>query len=561
MDGRAAPTPGGTADGARGGAGDGAADAAGGGAVDGVVGGTAAEAVTMGKLAEDLANRKADARGMGGEDLVARQHELGKLTVRERVDVLFDPGTFTETGLLAQAADTPQTQGRRTWADGVVTGTGKIHGRMAALIAYDFTVLAGSMGVHGERKAARMRELAVRHGHPVIYLLDSAGGRVNEAVGAFGGTGDVFREMSQMSGVVPQVGAVLGHCSAGTGYVPALCDFVPMVKGTSSMALAGIHLVRAATGEELTEEDMGGSAVHAKVSGVADREAADDADCLRMVREYLSFMPCRYGDPLPVRPVSDPPERRSERLYEIVPANLRKAYDMRGVITELVDDGAFFPIKPDWAKALITGFARFAGRPAGVVASQPLVRAGAISVDEADKAAKFINICDAFDIPLVFLVDVPGFVVGREVEHRGILRHGAKFLHNISCATVPKVTVILRKAYGAGYYVMGGRQYGADYIVGWPTAEISIMGPEGAVNILFRRQLAAAAPGEAREALRKELIGKVRAQIDPYLTAKQALIDDIIDPAETRVHIIKGLEISQGKRITAPARKRGVIPV
>ena len=327
------------------------------------------------------------------------------------------------------------------------------------------------------------------------------------------------------------------------------------------MALAGVHLVKAATGEDLTEEDMGGSAVHSKISGVADAEAADDADCLRMVREYLSFMPQRYGDPPPTRPVADPPGRRSEKLYEIVPANLRQAYDMRHVIKEVADDGAFFPIKPDWAKALITGFARFAGRPAGIVASQPMVRAGALSVDEADKAAKFINLCDAFEIPLVFLVDVPGFVVGREVEHRGILRHGARFLHNISCATVPKVTIILRKAYGAGYYVMGGRQYGADYIVGWPTAEISIMGPEGAVNILFRRQLAAEDAGAARERLRENLVATVRAQIDPYLTAKQALIDDIIDPAETRNHIVRGLEMSERKCVAQPARKRGVTPV
>ena len=396
------------------------------------------------------------------------------------------------------------------------------------------------MGVHGERKAARTRELAVRHGYPVVYLLDSAGGRVNEAVGAFGGTGDLFREMSQMSGVVPQVGAVLGHCSAGTGYVPALCDFVPMVKGTSSMALAGVHLVRAATGEELTEEEMGGSAVHAKISGVADAEAADDAECLRLVRAYLSFMPSRYGDPLPVRPVSDPPDRRSEKLYEIVPANLRKAYDMRRVIKEIADDGEFFPLKADWARALITGFARFAGRPVGIVASQPMIRAGAIAVDEADKAAKFINICDAFGIPLVFLVDVPGFVVGREVEHRGILRHGAKFLHNISCATVPKVTVILRKAYGAGYYVMGGRQYEADYIVGWPTAEISIMGPEGAVNILFRRQLAAAdarrGPGDAAAGPARD-----RARPDRSLSHGQAsvLSTTSLTPPIPRGHILR----------------------
>jgi acetyl-CoA carboxylase carboxyltransferase component len=538
-----------------------AADGGTDGGTDGAATGAADGAAAMRELARDLAARKADALGMGGEKLVTRQHGLGKLTVRERLDLLFDAETFTEVGMLAQAADTPQTAGRRTWADGVVTGTGEIEGRRAAVIAYDFTVLAGSMGVHGERKAARTRDLAVRHGYPVVYLLDSAGGRVNEVVSAFGGTGDLFREMSQMSGVVPQVGAVLGHCSAGTGYVPALCDFVPMVKGTSSMALAGIHLVRAATGEELTEEEMGGSAVHAKISGVADAEAADDAECLRLVRAYLSFMPSRYGDPLPVRPVSDPPDRRSEKLYEIVPTNLRKAYDMRRVIREIADDGEFFPIKAAWAKALITGFARFAGRPVGIVASQPMIRAGAISVDEADKAAKFINICDAFGIPLVFLVDVPGFVVGREVEHRGILRHGAKFLHNISCATVPKVTIILRKAYGAGYYVMGGRQYEADYIVGWPTAEISIMGPGGAVNILFRRQLADAEPGAARDALREDLLAAVRAQIGPYLTAKQALIDDIVDPADTRGHVIRGLEIAQRKRVTQPVRKRGVIPV
>ncbi len=516
---------------------------------------------TLRDAAEQLAARKSDAAAMGGEDLVAKQHGLGKLTVRERIDLLFDQGTFTETGMLAQAMETPQTQGKRTWADAVVTGVGQIDGRKVAVVAYDFTVLAGSMGVHGERKAARMREQAVRHGYPIVYLLDSAGGRVNEAVGAFGGTGDLFREISQASGVIPQVGAVLGHCSAGTGYIPALCDFVPMVKGVSSMALAGRHLVRAATGEDLSEEEMGGSGVHTRISGVADREAADDAECLRMVREYLSFLPSRYGDPLPERPAADPAGRRSEKLYDIVPANFRQAYDMRRVIREISDDGEFFPMKPDWAKAMITGFARFAGRPAGIVASQPMVRAGAISVDESDKAAKFINICDAFGVPLVFLTDVPGFVVGREVEHRGILRHGAKFLHNISCATVPKVTVILRKAYGAGYYVMGGRQYEADYIVAWPTAEISIMGPEGAVNILFRRQLAAAESDEERDKLRQDLISTVRGQIDAYLTAKQALVDDIIDPADTRRHIIHGLEIAERKQLQRPPRKRGVVPV
>lgn len=499
---------------------------------------------------------------MGGDEPVARQRERGKLTVRERLDLLFDPGTFVESGLLAEAVETPQSAGKRTPADGCVTGVGEIDGRRAAVIAYDFTVLAGSIGAHGERKAARARELAVRHGMPLVYLLDSAGARVTESVGAsFAGAGELFCELSVMSGSIPLVGAMLGPCSAGTAYIPALCDFVPMVKGTSSMALAGVHLVKAATGEKVTEEEMGGSGVHNKISGVADRECADDAECLQVVRQYLSYLPSRYGDPLPVVATGDPAGRRSERLYDIVPASPRQAYDMRRVLREVADDGEFFPVKPDWAKAVITGFARFGGRPAGVVASQPMVRAGALGIDEADKAARFVNLCDAFDVPLVFLVDVPGFVVGKEVEHRGIIRHGAKMLHNVSAATVPKVTVVLRKAYGAGYFVMAGRAYESDHLVAWPSAEFSVMGPEGAVNILFRRRLAAAESEEERERVRQDLIADVRSQINPYLSAKMALVDDLIDPADTRRHIVHGLEMAAGKEVHRPHRKRGVVPV
>src|SRR4051794_1742696 len=499
---------------------------------------------------------------MGGPDLVERQHSLGKLTARERLDLLFDEGSFVETGLYAQAVDSPQSAGKRTPADGCVTGVGKVEGRPVTVIAYDFTVLAGSMGQHGERKAARARDMAVKRGTPIVYLLDSAGARVTETVGAaFAGAGDLFRELSVMSGVVPQVGAMLGPCSAGTAYIPALCDFVPMVKGTSSMALAGVHLVRAATGETVTEEEMGGSSVHNRISGVADRECADDGDCLRVVRDYLSFFPSRYGDPLPVRPGGDPADRRSEKLYDLVPANPRQAYDMRKVIREIADDGEFFPMKPEWAKSVITGFARFGGRPAGVVASQPMVMAGALGIDSADKAARFINLCDSFEIPLVFLVDVPGFVVGKDVEHKGIIRHGAKMLFNVSEATVPKVTVVLRKAYGAGYFVMAGRAYEADHIIAWPTAEVSVMGPDGAVNILFRKQLAAAESDEERERLRQELVAGMRSQIDVFLSAKMGFLDDIIDPADTRRHIIEGLEISARKRVLRPARKRGIIPV
>jgi acetyl-CoA carboxylase carboxyltransferase component len=517
---------------------------------------------TLRDVAATLAERRADAARMGGDDLVERQHSLGKLTVRERLDLLFDPGTFVESGLLAGAVDSPQSQGKRTPADGCVTGVGEVDGRKVMVVAYDFTVLAGSIGLHGERKATRARELAVRHGLPIVYLLDSAGARVTETVGAaFAGAGELFRELTTMSGAVPQVAAMMGPCSAGTAYIPALCDFVPMVKGTSSMALAGVHLVRAATGEEVTEEEMGGSAVHNKISGVADREAADDRACLAMVREYLSYMPSKYGEPVPLKPTDDPPDRRCEELYDLVPANNRRAYDMRRVVKVLADDGAFFPMKPDWARSVITGFARFGGRTAGVVASQPMQMGGALDMHSADKAARFVNLCDSFEIPLVFLVDVPGFLVGKKVEHDGIIRHGAKLLYNVSEATVPKVTVVLRKAYGAGYFVMAGRAYESDHLVAWPTAEFSVMGPEGAVNILFRKQLAAAESDEAREALREQLVAGIRQSIDPYLAARMAFVDDLIDPADTRRHICHALAAAAGKRVLRPPRKRGVSPV
>ena len=509
-----------------------------------------------------LDERRAEALGMGGAELVNRQHAAGKLTVRERLELLFDAGTFVESGLFAEAIKTPQSEGRRTPADGCVTGVGKIDGRNVSVIAYDFTVLAGSMGQHGERKAARAREMAVRRGTPLVYLLDSAGARVNEAVGAaFAGTGDLFRELSVMSGVIPQVAAMMGPCAAGTAYIPALCDYVVMVKGTSSMALGGVHLVKAATGETVTEEEMGGSGVHTKVSGVADREATNDAECLAMVRLYLSYFPSRYGDPLPVVDTVDPTDRRTEELYDIVPANPRQAYDMRRVLKAVVDEGSFFPLKPDWAKSVITGFARFGGRPTGVVASQPMVMGGALGVDAADKAARFVNLCDSFDLPLVFLVDVPGFIVGKEVEHKGIIRHGAKMLWNVSEATVPKVTIVLRKAYGAGYYVMAGRQYEADHIVAWPSAEFSVMGPEGAVNILFRKQLAAAGGEDEQAALREQLLAAVRSQIDPFLSAGMGFLDDVIDPAETRRHIVHGLDVAARKAVLRPRRKRGIVPV
>jgi len=514
-----------------------------------------------GPLVGDLDARKTRARGMGGPELVERQHSLGKLTVRERLDLLLDAGTWVEYGLLADHMDAGLGD-RYLAADGAVTGIGNIDGRPVAVAAYDFTVMAGSMGRVGEDKIARMRAHALRQRVPMVWLLDSAGARIQSTSGSsFAGAGALFREQVAMSGVVPMVAAMLGHCAAGTAYIPALADFVPMVKGTSSMALGGRHLVKAAVGEDVTEEEMGGSAVHTKVSGVADLEVADDAECLAIVRRYLSFFPQHNGERPPVRPTSDPVDRRVEECYEIVPTAPRRAYDVRKVVAAIVDDGDVLWMKPEWAKNVVTGLARVGGHPVGIVANQPMVLGGALDVNAADKAARFVWLCDAFNIPLVFLHDVPGFIVGSAVEKQGIIRHGAKMLFAVSEATVPKISVVLRKSYGAGYFVMNGLAYEADYIVAWPTAEIAVMGPDGAVNIIHRKTLEAIEDDEERTRRRLELAEEIRANIDPYVAAGHAQLDDVIDPADTRAAIWRGLRISGDKRVDRPPRKHGVLPV
>ena len=517
---------------------------------------------SMREASEALAARKDTFREMGSEAGIAKQHGLGKLTVRERLERLYDKGSFTEMGLLGHhQAKSGAMEGKFTPADGVVCGTGLIDGRRVAVIAYDFTVMAGSMGEVGEIKAARMRDLALRERIPLVWLIDSAGARIQEAAGSrFARTGDLFREQVLMSGVVPMVAAMMGPGAAGTAYIPGLADFVPMVKGTSSMALGGPHLVKAAVGEDIDEQSLGGSQVHCKISGVADLEVADDDACLDVVRRYLGFMPSNNQTPAPVREVTDPIDRRAEALYDLVPANPRQAYDVRKVIGHIVDDGEFLPMKPDWARSLVTGFARLGGRSVGIVANQPMFLGGALDVNAADKAARFVWLCDAFSIPLVFLMDCPGFLVGSKVERDGIIRHGSKMLFAVSEATVPKLTVVLRKGYGAGYYVMNGRAFEPDLIVAWPTAEISVMGPEGAVNIIGRSALEKI-PEEQRDAARQQMIDAVRAQISPEIAAGWGFVDDLIDPADTRNVLIRGLELAQGKTIERPWRKHGVLPV
>lgn len=510
---------------------------------------------------EELRRRRERARAMGGEEAIAKQHARGKLTARERIELLCDQGSFSETGLLAHAHSfhTAALPPERTPADGVVTGQGLIAGRLCCIAAYDFTVLAGSMGMVGESKVTQLRELALRQGIPMIWLLDSAGARIQETAGStFAGAGALFYDQVQMSGVVPQVAAMMGPCAAGTAYIPGLADFVPMVKGTSSMSLGGARLVKASTGEDVSDWEMGGSQVHCYVSGVGDLEVEDDRACLAAVREFLGYLPQNNRESPPPRLTADPASRYLDGLEDLVPTNPRQTYDMRQLVPRLLDDGGFFEIKPTWARNIIVGFGRLNGRSVGVVANQPLHLGGVLDVNAADKAARFIRLCDAFNVPLLFLQDVPGFMVGSKVEKDGIIRHGAKMLYAVSEATVPKVTVIVRKAYGAGYFVMCGRGYRPDLIVAWPTAEISVMGPEGAVDIIFNKEVEAAAdPAATRAALAAE----IRKTIDPYVAASWAFIDDVIDPGETRAVVISGFERAAGKRVERPWRKHGNMPV
>jgi methylmalonyl-CoA decarboxylase subunit alpha len=514
----------------------------------------------MRSLVDDLGERRERAKLGGGEEKISLQHERGKLTARERIDLLVDEGTFVEIGIQAGPHSSQRAmEGKEAPADGVITGWGDVEGRACCIAAYDFTVMAGSMGMTGEFKVGRLREMSLQKRMPMIWLLDSAGARIQEAAGSmFAGSGHLFREEVVMSGVVPMVAAMLGPCAAGTAYIPGLSDFVPMVVGQGAMALAGPHLTKAVTGEDISMEDLGGARVHCRKSGVGDLEVADDPECIESVKRYLSYFPSNCEQKPPVRESADPDDRKSEKLLDIVPESSRQPYDMYEVIGEIVDDGEFFDIKPKFAKTLITCFARFGGMPCGIVANQPKQLAGILENDSADKAARFVNLCDAFNIPLLFLQDVPGFMVGSKVEQAGIIRHGAKMLYAVSRATVPKITVVVRKAYGAGYYVMNGRAYEPDLIVAWPGAEISVMGPEGAVNIIGRSAIEAS---DDPDATRQAMLDQVKSQIDPYLAARNDLIDDVIDPRETRPMIINGLRMAEGKRVERPWKKHGVMPV
>jgi acetyl-CoA carboxylase carboxyltransferase component len=524
----------------------------------------------MKERAEELSQLRAQKKQMGGDDRVRRQREKGKLDARSRLDLLFDAGTFDELGMLAASeGNLPNEEdpAKPSPGDGVITGMGEIDGRPVAAAIYDFTVFGGSIDEVGERKVTRLRELALKNRIPMVWLIDSGGARLEAAAGdprrlaRFADTGYLFREQVVMSGVVPQVGAMVGPGAAGTAYIPALADFVPMVKGTSSIAIGGPYLVESTIGEKVTEEELGGSRIHNEISGVADAEYPDDKSCIEAIRDYLSFFPSHCEEKPPRKPSSDPVDRQDDAILNIVPANPRQAFDMHKVIHAIVDDGKFFAMKPKFAKNIITGLARIDGYPLGIVANNSMFYGGILDVNTADKAARFVNLCDAFNIPLLFLQDVPGFMVGTKVEQAGIIRHGAKLLYAVSSATVPKFTVVVRKGYGAGYYVMNGRGFEPDLLVAWPGAEIGVMGPEGMVSIAARKLLQQAESPEAAKTMKEEMAKALREQISIYRTAALGMVDDVIDPRETRGLLARALRRTRNKHVERPYRRREISPV
>jgi propionyl-CoA carboxylase beta chain len=510
----------------------------------------------------DLRRRKAGSLEGGGPERIEKQHQAGKYTARERIDLLLDPGTFVELDALREheAHDFGMAD-KRFPGDGVVTGWGHVDGRLVYVFAQDFTVLGGSLGGVYAEKICKVMDLAVQNGAPVVGLNDSGGARIQEGVVALGGYAEIFWRNTRASGVVPQISAILGPCAGGAVYSPAITDFVLMVEGTSHMFITGPEVIKTVTGETVTFDDLGGAHTHAATSGVAHMAYDDEESCIRGIRDLLSYLPSNnLAEPPIVRP-GDSPNRMDDRLATLVPDSPDKPYDMVQVVRAVVDDGRFLEVQPEFAKNIVVGFARLNGRPIGVVGNQPAILAGVLDIDASVKAARFVRFCDAFNIPLVTFVDVPGFLPGTKQELGGIIRHGAKLLYAYAEATVPKLTVITRKAYGGAYDVMCSKHVRADYNIAWPTAEIAVMGPDGAVNIVFRGDLKGLS-GDKLAKKRDGLVAEYREKFaNPYVAARKGYVDDVIEPMETRPMLIRALETLVNKRVERPHRKHGNIPL
>jgi propionyl-CoA carboxylase beta chain len=498
-------------------------------------------------------NRKAELGG--GEERIKKQHEAGRKTARERINDLVDPNTFVEVDKFVTHRTTDFDMDKQKFlGDGVVTGYGKIDGRLVYVFAQDFTVFGGSLSRANADKIVKIMDLAMRMGAPVIGLNDSGGARIQEGVESLGGYADIFYRNVMSSGVIPQISAILGPCAGGAVYSPAITDFIMMVKDTSYMFVTGPDVIKTVTHEEVTKEELGGAMTHNSKSGVAHLMATDDEQAMMMIRELMSFLPSNNMEDPPVKVCTDNPHREEDSLDSIVPDDPNKPYDMHDIITKVVDDANFFEIQPYYAKNIIIGFARLNGRPVGIVANQPANLAGVLDIDSSIKAARFVRFCDAFNIPLITFEDVPGFLPGTVQEFGGIIKHGAKLLYAFAEATVPKITVITRKAYGGAYDVMSSKHIGADINYAFPTAEIAVMGPEGAVNIIYKNKL--------NEEERKQAIDDYRSTFaSPYKAAQLGYIDEIIYPRQTRYKLIQALEMTQTKSKTNPPKKHGNIPL
>ncbi len=508
----------------------------------------------------NLKSIRTTARLGGGEERISAQHAKGKLTARERIELLLDPGTFTETGMfVTHRAVGLGMEKSHPAGDGVVTGYGKIDGRLVYVFAQDFTVIGGSVGEAHGRKIARLMDLAYQNGAPLIGLNDSGGARIQEGVDALAGYGEIFFRNVRASGVAPQISVILGPCAGGAVYSPAITDFVFMVEKTAHMFITGPEVVRAVTHEQVSADSLGGAEIHRARSGVAHFTAPDEESLLQNVRYLLSFLPANNLTPPPVSPTLDDPQRQTPEIAQIVPANAQEPYDVHLVIEALADDGEFLEVQPDYARNIVVGFMRLDGYPVGVIANQPDHLAGVLDIDASDKAARFIRFCDGFHLPLVTLVDTPGFMPGVDQEYGGIIRHGAKMIYAYSEATVPKLALILRKAYGGAYIVMSSKHLGSDMNFALPNAEIAVMGPEGAVNIVFRKEIEAAEDKTARQT---ELTRKYREELaTPLVAAARGYLDDIIEPEECRQRLVNALESLREKRQATPPRKHGNIPL
>ncbi len=515
---------------------------------------------TVKEKIEKLTELKEESKLGGGKERIEAQHKRGKLTARERIDMLLDPSSFVELDpfVIHRCTDFDIDK-KKILGDGVVTGYGTTDGRLVFVFSQDFTVFGGSLGEMFAKKVCKMMELAMKSGAPVIGLNDSGGARIQEGVASLAGYGDIFFRNVMASGVIPQISAIMGPCAGGAVYSPALTDFIIMVKETSHMFITGPQVIKAVIGQEVSFEDLGGALVHSQTSGVAHFMADNEEECIETIKRLLSYLPSNNMEDPPIVDTEDDPNRIDEHLTEIIPADPDKPYDIRDIIASVVDNGDFLEVHPLWAPNIVIGFARLNGRSIGIVANQPRFYAGALDINSSTKAGRFVRFCDTFNIPIVTFVDVPGFLPGIDQEHGGIIRHGSKLLYAYCEATVPKITLIVRKAYGGAYDVMGSKHSGGDINYAWPTAEIAVMGPQGAINIIFRKEITKSKkPDQKREELIAEYRGKFA---NPYVAAQKGYIDDVIKPSETRPKLITALEMLVTKRETRPPKKHANIPL